>query len=41
MTAKAVKKIDIDGDKVNVSVTLGYPAKGFKDKLAGRTESEG
>lgn len=31
--AKAVKKIDIDGDKVTVSVTLGYPAKGFKDKL--------
>ena len=31
---KAVKDISIDGGKVSVKVVLGYPAKGFKDKLA-------
>jgi ATP-binding protein involved in chromosome partitioning len=30
---KSIKKIEIDGGKVTVKVTLGYPAKGFKDKL--------
>lgn len=33
VSAKAVKNIDIDGDKVSVKVTLGYPAQGFKDTL--------
>lgn len=33
VSTKAVKKIDIDGGKVTVAVTLGYPAKGFKEKL--------
>ena len=33
VSTKAVKKIDIDGGKVTVAVTLGYPAKGFKDTL--------
>jgi len=34
VSTKAVKKIDIEGGKVQVAITLGYPAKGFKDKLA-------
>jgi ATP-binding protein involved in chromosome partitioning len=33
VSVKAVKKIDVDGSKVSVAVTLGYPAKGFKDQL--------
>lgn len=33
VAAKAVKKIDIDGSTVNVGVTLGYPAQGFKETL--------
>ena len=34
VSTKCVKDIKIDGDKVTVDVTLGYPAKGYKDKLA-------
>jgi ATP-binding protein involved in chromosome partitioning len=33
VTAKLVKAIDIDGDKVSVKVTLGYPAKSFVETL--------
>ena len=33
MSAKCVKKIDIDGDKVSVDVVLGFPAKGYVDEL--------
>ena len=33
VTAKAVKNIAIDGGYVTVDVVLGYPAKGFKDRL--------
>jgi len=33
VSAKAVKKIDVDGSNVNINVVLGYPAKGFQDKL--------
>jgi len=33
VSTKAVKKIDIEGGKVSVAVTLGYPAKGFKEQL--------
>jgi len=33
VSTKGVKKIDIEGGKVTVAVTLGYPAKGFKEKL--------
>jgi len=33
VSAKCVKKIEIDGDKVNVDVVLGFPAKGYVDEL--------
>jgi ATP-binding protein involved in chromosome partitioning len=32
--SKAIKGIDIDGDKVKVQIELGFPAKGFQDELA-------
>ena len=34
VTAKSVKGIAVDGGKVKVEIVLGYPAAGFKDKLA-------
>jgi len=34
VSTKAVKDIKIDGDKVSVDIVLGYPAAGYKDKLA-------
>jgi len=34
VSAKAVKEIEINGDKVKVKVVLGYPAKGFQRELA-------
>jgi len=34
VAAKAIKSIDIDGGKVKVTVQLGYPARGWCDKLA-------
>ena len=34
VSAKAVKDIKIDGDKVSVDIVLGYPAASYKDKLA-------
>ena len=33
VAAKAVKNISIDGDQVTVDVLLGYPAKGWHEKL--------
>ena len=33
VSAKAIKDIKIDGDKVTVDVVLGYPANGFKAEL--------
>ncbi len=40
VSTKSVKKVDIDGDKVKVKVVLGYPAKGFKDKLSADLKSK-
>ncbi len=34
ISAKSIKDIDIDGDKVTVKVSLGYPANSNKDELA-------
>lgn len=34
VSAKAVKNIVVDGGKVVVDITLGYPAKGWQDELA-------
>ncbi|MES9858423.1 MAG: iron-sulfur cluster carrier protein ApbC [Sedimenticola sp.] len=34
VTTKAVKSIEITGDKVNVEVVLGFPAKSLVDELA-------
>jgi ATP-binding protein involved in chromosome partitioning len=34
VAGKAVKDIQIQGDRVAVKVVLGYPAKGFRDRLA-------
>jgi len=39
VSAKSVKAVDIDGDKVKVKVVLGYPAKRFKDKLSADLKS--
>ncbi len=36
VSAKSVKNIDIDGDKVSVDVVLGFPAEGYKDELAAK-----
>lgn len=33
MSSKAIKAIDIDGDKVSIKVVLGYPAAGYFDEL--------
>lgn len=40
VSAKAVKDIKIDGDKVSVDIVLGYPAAGYKDKLAGKLKEK-
>ncbi|BAU49297.1 ATP-binding protein [Sulfurifustis variabilis] len=40
VTAKAVKKITVDGGKVTVDVQLGYPAKGWKDELAAKLKEK-
>jgi len=34
VASNTIKNIDIEGGKVNVSVELGYPAKGIKDDVA-------
>ena len=34
VTAKAVKDVKVDGDKVSVDIVLGFPAEGYKAKLA-------
>jgi len=34
VSAKAVREIRIDGGKVSVDVVLGFPAKGYADRLA-------
>jgi ATP-binding protein involved in chromosome partitioning len=34
VSAKAVKGIDIDGDRVKVEIELGFPAKGFQETLS-------
>lgn len=34
VTTKSIKNIEIEGDKVTVNVVLGFPAKGYHDKLA-------
>lgn len=33
VTAKAVKDVKVDGDKVSVDIVLGFPANGYKAKL--------
>ena len=40
VTAKAVKNIAIDGDKVKVDVVLGYPAKGSQAALAAKLKEK-
>ena len=34
VSAKSVKNIAVDGDRVSVDVVLGFPAKGYVDQLA-------
>ena len=34
VTAKSLKDIAIDGDKVKVEIVLGFPAKGIHDEIA-------
>jgi len=33
VTAKVIKEIQIDGDKVIVDVVMGFPVGGYKEKL--------
>lgn len=40
VTAKAVKKIDVDEGNVTADVVLGYPAKGWHDELAGKLKAK-
>lgn len=34
VTAKSVKKIDVDGDRTNLRIVLGYPADSCREELA-------
>src|SRR5688572_23352225 len=34
VSAKAIKAIAVDGGAVTVEVALGFPAKGYRDRLA-------
>ena len=34
ITAKSIKDIKVDGDKVTVDVQLGFPVDGYKAELA-------
>lgn len=34
VSSNCIKDIDIDGDKVKITVALGFPAKGYQDELA-------
>jgi len=38
VTAKAIKKISVDGGNVTVDVELGYPAKGYHTDLASKVK---
>ena len=40
VSAKCVKEIRVDGDKVTVDVVLGYPAKGYVDELAAKLKEK-
>lgn len=40
VSAKAIKNIKIDGDKVTVDVVLGYPADGFKAELSDKLKEK-
>ncbi|NNF96202.1 MAG: iron-sulfur cluster carrier protein ApbC [Halobacteria archaeon] len=40
ISAKAIKDIKIDGDKVTVDVVLGYPADGFKAELSSKLKEK-
>ncbi len=34
VTAGSIKNIEVDGDKVEIAINLGFPAKGYEEKLA-------
>ena len=40
VSAKAIKNINIDGDKVSVDVVLGYPANGYKAELGSKLKEK-
>ncbi len=40
VTAKSVKQIAVEGDKVSVDIVLGYPAKGYADDLASKLKQK-
>ena len=40
VTAKAVQNIVVDGGKVVVDITLGYPAKGWQNELAAKLKEQ-
>jgi ATP-binding protein involved in chromosome partitioning len=39
VASKAIKDIRIEGGKVAIDIVLGYPAKGYQDKLAGEVKA--
>ncbi len=40
VSAKAVKNIAVDGEKVTVEVVLGYPAKGWQEELVSKLKEK-
>jgi ATP-binding protein involved in chromosome partitioning len=40
VTAKAVKGVDIDGDKVKITIELGFPAKGCMDEIVSNVKEK-
>lgn len=40
VSARCVKNIKVDGGSVSISVELGYPAKGWQDKLAAQLKEK-
>ncbi|WP_455199285.1 iron-sulfur cluster carrier protein ApbC [Kaarinaea lacus] len=40
VSAKCIKNVAIDGDKVTVDVVLGFPAKGYQDEVADKVKEQ-
>jgi ATP-binding protein involved in chromosome partitioning len=38
VSSNAINNINIDGDKVEITIELNYPAKGYHDELASKLQ---